>query len=191
SGYRFINAGINGNTSADLLERLDSDVLGCHPDAVTVLVGTNDVRGDVPLDDYRANLDAIAGRLTAAGGIRVALISLPPLGENLDTPINHELAGYNRIIAETAARHGLDYLPLHERIADLVRTDGNPEAVYDFGFALAFRAAARHYLFRQSWDQVAHSHEMSFFVDHIHLSDRSGAVVTGLTADWLAGIDHR
>ncbi|MGW0182860.1 SGNH/GDSL hydrolase family protein, partial [Nocardia sp. NPDC003345] len=31
SGYRFINAGINGNTSADLLERLDSDVLGCHP----------------------------------------------------------------------------------------------------------------------------------------------------------------
>lgn len=184
-GHRFVNAGVNGNTSADLLGRLDTDVLDCHPDAVIVLVGTNDVRDDVPLATYRKNLTALIGRITTAGTGHVALMSLPPLGEDPDDEVNRRLAGYNRVIAETAAAAGIDHLPLHERIADLVRQHGDPSARYDFGFTLAFAAAAQHYLFGRSWDQVAHSRGSDLFVDGIHLSDRSGAVVTDLTARWL------
>ncbi|MEU4314429.1 GDSL-type esterase/lipase family protein [Nocardia sp. NPDC024068] len=190
AGHRFVNAGVNGDTAADLLDRLDSDVLACRPDTVVVLVGTNDVRGETPLDEYRDHLDAIVGRLTAAGGIRVALMSLPPMGEDLDTRINHELADYNRIIAETAAHHDIDYLPLHERMSDLVRREGNPRSDNDFSFALAFGAATRHYLFRQSWDQAAHSNGLNIFVDNIHLSDRGGAVVIDLVSHWLASAGH-
>ncbi|MGW5386037.1 SGNH/GDSL hydrolase family protein [Nocardia sp. NPDC003963] len=184
-GYRFVNAGVNGNTSADLLDRLDTDVLDCHPDAVIVLIGTNDVRDDVALDDYRDNLTAIVDRITAAGTAHVALMSLPPLGEDPDDEINRRSTGYNRIITETAARTGVDYLPLHERIAGLVRQHGDPSVRYDFRFTLAFTAAAQHYLFGRSWDQVAQSRGSDLFVDGIHLSDRSGAVVTELTARWL------
>ncbi|MEU4842674.1 SGNH/GDSL hydrolase family protein [Nocardia testacea] len=191
AGHRIVNAGVNGNTSADLLDRLDTDVLACRPDAVVVLVGTNDVRADVALDTYRDNLTAIADRVTAAGTTRVALMSLPPLGEDPADEINRRLAGYNRIIAETAARTGTDYLPLHERIAGLVRQHGDPSARYDFGFGLAFTAAAQHYLFGRSWDQVAHSRGSELFVDSIHLSDRSGAEVVDLAANWLATAPRR
>ncbi|MGV9926892.1 SGNH/GDSL hydrolase family protein [Nocardia rhamnosiphila] len=185
-GHRIVNAGVNGNTSADLRDRLDTDVLACRPDAVIVLVGTNDVRGDIGLDTYRDNLTAIVDRIAAAGTARVALMSLPPLGEDPGDEINRRLAGYNRVIAETATRTGSDYLPLHERIAGLVRQHGDPSARYDFGFTLAFTAAAQHYLFGRSWDQVAHSRGSDLFVDSIHLSDRSGAEVVDLTGDWLA-----
>ena len=41
-GYEFVNAGINGNLAWNVLQRLD-DVVACRPDAVTLLVGTNDV----------------------------------------------------------------------------------------------------------------------------------------------------
>ncbi|MGW1743365.1 SGNH/GDSL hydrolase family protein [Nocardia sp. NPDC001965] len=188
---RFVNAGVNGNTSADLLDRLDTDVLDCHPDAVIVLVGTNDVRDDVALDTYRNNLTEIVGRIAAAGTTHLALMSLPPLGEDPDDEINRRLAGFNRVIAATAAGAGIDYLPLHERIADLVGQHGDPSTRYDFGFTLAFTAAVQHYLFGRSWDQVAHSRGSELFVDSIHLSDRSGAVVTEITAHWLATALHR
>ena len=42
-GFAFINAGRNGNTSLDLLRRLP-EIVRCEPDAVTVLIGTNDAR---------------------------------------------------------------------------------------------------------------------------------------------------
>ncbi|WP_280397089.1 SGNH/GDSL hydrolase family protein [Nocardia carnea] len=185
AGHRFVNAGINGNTSGDLRERAGTDIVACHPDAVLILVGTNDVRDGVPVDTYRANLAAIVGHVTTGTTARVALISVPPLGEDLGAGINQRLAEYNRAVAEVAAAAHAGYLPFHERLADLLRRREKPPSTYDFGFGLAFRAAARHHLLRQSWDQVAHSHGLEFFVDHIHLSDRGGAILTDLTADWL------
>lgn len=185
AGHRFVNAGINGNTSGDLRERAETDIIACHPDAVLILVGTNDVRDGIAVDTYRANLTAMVDRITTETSAEVALISVPPLGEDLGAEINHRLTEYNRAVAEVAADARAGYLPFHERIAELLRHRGNPPAPYDFGFGLAFRAAARHHLLRQSWDQVAHSHGLEFFVDHIHLSDHGGAILTDLTADWL------
>jgi lysophospholipase L1-like esterase len=41
-GFRFINAGVNGDLAYNVLKRLDS-VINLQPDFVTILVGTNDV----------------------------------------------------------------------------------------------------------------------------------------------------
>ena len=40
---RVTNSGISGNTSRDLLERFDRDVVGLNPDWVSVCIGINDV----------------------------------------------------------------------------------------------------------------------------------------------------
>ncbi|MGW2324701.1 hypothetical protein ACWC5C_02910 [Streptomyces sp. NPDC001700] len=36
-----------------------------------------------------------------------------------------------------------------------------------------------------SWDEVARDNGLELFVDHIHLSDRGGAMITDLAARWL------
>lgn len=41
-GLEFVNAGRNGNLAWNVLQRLD-DVIHCRPDAVTLLIGTNDI----------------------------------------------------------------------------------------------------------------------------------------------------
>src|SRR5438105_4380722 len=41
-GFRFVNAGVNGDLAYNALRRLP-EVLRCDPDYVAVLVGTNDV----------------------------------------------------------------------------------------------------------------------------------------------------
>ena len=38
----FLNRGISGNTSADLLTRYEQDVLALQPDFVSVMIGIND-----------------------------------------------------------------------------------------------------------------------------------------------------
>jgi acyl-CoA thioesterase-1 len=184
--YEFVNAGINGNTSADLRQRVDTDIVACHPTAVTILIGGNDALNDVPLDQYRDNLSAIVDPVKSGTGARIALMSLVPIGEDLGGELNQKLGAYNTAIKETATRAGVDYLPVHERLADLLRQRDREPAPYDFGFLLAFGAAAQHYLFGQSWDEVARNGGRELHVDHIHLNDRGGAVITELAAQWLA-----
>jgi lysophospholipase L1-like esterase len=182
--YEFVNAGVNGNTAADLRHRVDTDILACRPVAVTILIGTNDVRNGVPLEQYRADLYAIIDRLKAHTTARIALLSLPPLGEDLDAEINHRLTAYNAAIRQAAARAQVDYLSLHERvIEDLRRTGGHTP--YDFSFPLALAVAAKHYLLRRSWDEIAHAGGRELLVDHVHLSDRGGAMVADLVSQWL------
>ena len=64
--FRITNSGISGNTSRDLLERYDRDVLSLEPDYVSICIGINDVwrQFDVPgipseactPDEYEHNL---------------------------------------------------------------------------------------------------------------------------------------
>ena len=42
SGIRFINRGISGNRTGDLLERYEKDFLALKPDLVSILIGIND-----------------------------------------------------------------------------------------------------------------------------------------------------
>ncbi|KAB8193462.1 hypothetical protein FH608_019675 [Nonomuraea phyllanthi] len=146
-GREFVNAGVNGSTTADLRQRVDSDIVACGPAAVTLLIGTNDVRNGVPLPRFRADLRAIVDHVRARTTARIALMSLPPLGEDLNTEINHRLTAYNAAIQETAAQH---------------------------------------YLLGRSWDEIARAGGRDLLVDHIHLSDRGGAIVADLVGRWLA-----
>jgi acyl-CoA thioesterase-1 len=100
------------------------------------------------------------------------------------TEINHTLSGYNAAVEQTARRTGADYVPVHERMVDILARHDNRQP-YDFTFPLALAAATRHYVLGQSWDDVAGSGSRELLIDHIHLNDRGAAVLTELAADWL------
>lgn len=184
SEYGFVNAGVNGNTSGDLLSRVETDIVACRPSAVTILVGTNDVRNGVPVSQYRDNLTSIVHRIQTQTDARIALASLPPLGEDPTSEINQKLAGYNAAIKQTAEAAAVDYLPVYERMAGLLVGQDHLQP-YAFTFGLALWAAMQHYTFQRSWDDIAHSNDRTLFVDHIHLSDHGAAQITELAANWL------
>ena len=56
-----INAGIGGNNTKDLLERIDKDCLAYKPDLTILMVGTNDMNSMkyIPIDQYEKNLRKI------------------------------------------------------------------------------------------------------------------------------------
>jgi lysophospholipase L1-like esterase len=81
-----INAGVPGNTTRDALARLDHDVVAHHPDFVTIYFGINDSAVDVwkgalsprvLLEEYKANLTTIVGRIRTAGTTPILLTPNP------------------------------------------------------------------------------------------------------------------
>lgn len=175
-GYEFVNAGANGSTSADLLRRMD-DIVACKPDAVTILIGVNDVRRDgserATRTAFRDNLEEILERLRMRTDARIALLSLQPVGEDLDSDINDRVLHYSAVIRDVAARYDATYLPLGERLRAMIEARGRPPEPYDFSFASVLVSSFRHYVMRRSWDQVAAHNGFVVHTDGIHLNDRA------------------
>lgn len=79
-GKHYINRGISGQTSAQMVVRFHPDVVNLHPKVVVILAGTNDVAENTgpmtpqaTLDDFRAMAE-----MARANGITVVIGSIPP-----------------------------------------------------------------------------------------------------------------
>ena len=96
SGWTVINAGVNGDTSADVLARLDA-ITAQNPDLVLLGVGGNDVLQRINPETTCSNLVAIIRALKAAD-IRVILIAEPHFsvsalfGRVSDNPVYEDVA---------------------------------------------------------------------------------------------------
>ena len=80
-GKPYINRGISGQTTAQMLLRYYPDVVELKPKAVVILAGTNDIGGNlgpVTLESIENNLAAMSD-IARANGIRVVLASLTPV----------------------------------------------------------------------------------------------------------------
>lgn len=77
-GQSYLNRGIGGQITGQLLGRVKADAIDLQPAAVVVLGGTNDLARGVPDSTIRNNLEAI-GRLLEAAGIRPVLASILPV----------------------------------------------------------------------------------------------------------------
>ena len=185
-GWEFINAGQNGDTSLELLKRLDS-IVRCQPDAVTVLIGSNDVRAGFSAVEERAfeeNVRAILARLNGVNGARVAVLSVPPLGEDLADEVNRQVERCNAVLRRVAVESGATYLPLHESLKRLME-DLGASRPFELSVRVMLGAAVRRYIGRQSWDRIGDANGLIVHTDHLHLNDRAGKVVADLIAGWL------
>jgi lysophospholipase L1-like esterase len=98
-----INAGIAGNTAAQMLDRLDKDVLVFEPDLVVFNAGANDAGHNVEPADFAATMAAIAERLDAAGIELMILTTSPNLTRN-DEP-KARVDAYVALMRDYAAAH--------------------------------------------------------------------------------------
>jgi len=83
-GKPYVNRGIGGQTTAQMLLRFRADVIELQPKAVVILAGTNDIAGNAgpaTMDAIQDNLASLA-ELARAHGIRVVLASLLPVSDD-------------------------------------------------------------------------------------------------------------
>jgi len=91
-GVKIVNRGIGGDTTPNLLYRLQDDVLALQPRALVILIGTNDLGQHTPPADIAANLAELHTRIRAAyPQIPIAWCLVMPRGDGDFTPQIHEL----------------------------------------------------------------------------------------------------
>lgn len=90
----YVNRGIGGQTTPQMLVRMYPDVIDLNPAAVVILAGTNDIArntGPETATMVEENLMAIT-ELAQKHGIKVVLCSLTPISDYADAPTNAENA---------------------------------------------------------------------------------------------------
>jgi lysophospholipase L1-like esterase len=77
----YINRGISGQTTSQMLLRFRQDVIHLDPDVVVILAGTNDIAGNtgpISIEDIEANITSMA-ELARAHDIALVLASVTPV----------------------------------------------------------------------------------------------------------------
>jgi acyl-CoA thioesterase I len=126
-GKPYINRGIGGQTTSQMLVRFRQDVIDLNPKAVVILAGTNDIAGNtgpISNEDIEANFASFA-ELARVHNIRVILSSLLPV--NHYTPESEEffasrpperILALNRWLKDYCERSGLIYLDYFSAVVD-------------------------------------------------------------------------
>lgn len=126
-----VNAGIGGNNSVDLLNRIDKDCLAYHPKLTILMSGTNDMNSvkHVPLNQYRQNLTQMVTKIKESGSELLLMTILPTYEPYLLT--RHPAAFYqpegvagrrkqvNDVIKEVADKNKIHLLDIGQRFADI------------------------------------------------------------------------
>jgi lysophospholipase L1-like esterase len=82
-GKPYVNRGISGQTTPQMLIRFRPDVIALKPDVVVILAGTNDIAGNtgpMPLEAIEDNLTSMV-ELARVHRIRVVLASVMPVSD--------------------------------------------------------------------------------------------------------------
>jgi len=126
-GKPYINRGIGGQTTSQMLARFRQDVIDLEPKAVVILAGTNDIAGNtgpISNEDIEANFASLA-ELARVHNIRVIFSSVLPVhnytakGEEFFAQRPPErILSLNRWIKEYCAAHDLIYLDYFSAMVD-------------------------------------------------------------------------
>ena len=128
-GKPYINSGISGQTTPQMVVRFRQDVIALQPKVVVILAGTNDIAGNTgpeTLEEIEGYLASMAD-LAAANHIRVVLCSVLPA---FDYPWKPGLTPASKILAINAwmkaytAQKGYVYVDYHASMKD--QRDGLP-----------------------------------------------------------------
>src|SRR5437899_2766226 len=130
-GKPYVDRGISGQTTPQMLVRFRPDVIALHPKVVVILAGTNDIAGNtgaMALSAVEDNLASMA-ELSQVHGIRVVLASVLPVDDDDRDREGHlllrtncrppsQIAALNQWIRDYAAAHGHVYLDYAGPLSD-------------------------------------------------------------------------
>jgi lysophospholipase L1-like esterase len=193
--YQFINDGINGDLSYNLLQRLEP-IIACKPNYIVLLIGTNDLLNSLypktakyvqwvkqapkrpSLVWYSENLELIIQILQQRTRAKIAVLSLPTVGEAASSAANQTVREYNEVIQAIAARKKVRYLPLYERQMDYLRKNQlGTGPKFNGNLQQLFLAGFKHLVFKQSLDLIADRNNYLLHTDGVHLNSWGGKMI--------------
>ena len=202
----FLNEGINGNTAWQVIQRLDP-ILQCKPDLIILMIGTNDALGsfdinsglrykknnelpEVPtFEKYKKHFNELIEKIGLQS--KIAICTLPPIGENVNSEVNKHVNLFNDYIKLIANQKNLSLLPVSDALwSDIqsrtypLKLEYNPKVIPLF--RRIFGGIFHHYIFKKSWNDISSAKGQWILFDQIHLNERGAEIVYKLAKDFIA-----
>ncbi|MBR5285651.1 MAG: SGNH/GDSL hydrolase family protein [Clostridia bacterium] len=116
--FEFINRGISGNRTENLLDRVEKDLIDLNPDIVTILIGVNDtwhrymIDLETTIESFRSNYETVLRRIkneTKAKIIMLEPFILYNMGkDNMRADLNEKID----VIRQLAMEYADAFIPL-------------------------------------------------------------------------------
>ncbi len=121
----YINRGISGQTTPQMLIRFRPDVIAHKPKVVVILAGTNDIAGNtgpMTLDMIQSNYASLA-ELSRANGIKVVFASVLPIHDYGKTKVSErrspdQILKLNQWLKNYCSANGHTYLDYYSKMID-------------------------------------------------------------------------
>ena len=169
----YINAGINADLTWNLNQRLD-DIIKHNPDYITILIGTNDAIGSQPvklIQDYyiqtknlpqvpsikwfEEQIEIFVKEVKENTSAKIAITTLPWLGEQKDASIINVIKNHNKIIKRIAVQYDLFILDLFSKFKEQIASnDSIPYTTSELRRLRGLRAVILYYIFGWSWTKI-------------------------------------
>ncbi|MBN1329037.1 MAG: hypothetical protein JXA54_06145 [Candidatus Heimdallarchaeota archaeon] len=198
--FNYINSGMNSQVAYNILQRIDT-IIQCEPDFIVLLIGTNDAHHEINLYNlnprkslklpqhpskmfFVESLEKIISELHKKTKAKIALCSLPPIGEDLKTNAFKQSLEYSKIIKELAVENQLVYLPINEKmVTHLKEHSSNPK--YPVEHRLIEQLILKHFLIGIKFDKISEKNGFLLLLDHLHLNTQGAKIIADLIIDFV------
>ncbi|MEO7911474.1 MAG: GDSL-type esterase/lipase family protein [Roseiflexaceae bacterium] len=197
ANIRIINAGINGDTTINLLRRFERDVVPYRPDLVVILVGLNDLttaygwssnhayyrfikRVPIALTPmlFARTYQRLIAELRRHTNAQLALCTLTTVGERPDDLFQTYIDAYSTIIRALAERERLPLIDLRQAFRAALADDPRDGPPYYIWTPLLDAAAIR--LRGRTYAELGARRGYRLLCDGAHLAE-AGAVLVAET----------
>ena len=203
-----LNEGINGDVAWQVNNRIES-IVNCSPDIIILMIGSNDAMAsfnkksgeryksnnklpEIPtFENYQKLLPKLLDKLN--GKSNIALCTLPPIGENIDSAINVHIRKFNDFIELTANNKNINLIPVSKLLwDDLSKRTYHIKSDYDPNSLPIIRriygGMVHHYIFKKPWDEIAKSRGQWLLFDQIHLGERAAKILFNATKKYISSV---
>ena len=130
--FEFIDLGISGNRSDDLLARTTTDIVKIDPDVISILIGINDVwhrhssGREMTDEQFELNYRAVLERIRQETHAKILILCPFLLPSSDKESWRGEVESICAIVRRLANEYADAYLPLDEKFAEALPTAPTP-----------------------------------------------------------------
>lgn len=130
-----VNRGIRGYQTGLLLDNLDAHLYGDAVDQIVLLIGTNDIGKDIPINEALDNLERVIQSIAREYPLsQIKLLSILPVNEGEEYKqtvyirTNEKIREWNQAYEALASAYmQVDFVPIYDNLTD---TEGQLQSAY-------------------------------------------------------------
>ena len=139
------------------------------------------------IDWYKKELESMIQCIKSHSNAKIAISTLPWIGERASDDIISVVKEYNNIIKNIASKYDLILIDFFSHLSKFRGNNSasHPYETTQWRTLRVLRAKILHNVFSQNWNQIGKKYGLKALCDHIHLNEDAGMILENEIREFL------